>query len=167
MSKLTSYRKVFTPQKGPNLRDNLSELLNSDFGKYIKHMEGTPVSLSIEPASLTSEKEQMYAYYQKVVLSIARDFFYDQGFEGMDKYKADELLKTHTAKDYMVNTKTGEKIPYLKPKKRMPKEELRRHIESCIHFLAEYGYEVPESFEYKVKSETGIGGFQELKSKRK
>lgn len=164
MSKLITYRKVFSPRKGENFRDIAYELVNSeDFIKYLKHMTDTPLAITIEPASVKSEKEQMYAYYQKVILSVAIDFFTDQGWERIDKDIADELLKTYTAKDYVINLKTGEKTQYLRPKRRMPKAELSQYINQCIIFLESNGYKVPESADYKITLATGISGWSTTK----
>jgi len=164
MSKILSYKKVFSPRKGENLRDVAWELIhNTDFLDYLKHMAGESLSLSIEPSVIKSEKEQMYAYYQKVILSVAIQFFTDQGWERMDKDIADELLKTYTAKDYVVNLKTGEKTIHLKPKRRMPKAELSNYINSVIVFLESNGYKVPESDSYKNKLITGLDGWEKTK----
>lgn len=164
MNKLISYRKEFTPKKGENLRDIAYDLIEgTDFINYLKHMQGEVIILSMEPASVKSEKEKMYAYYQKVVLSVAVLMFNDLGWEGIDKDSADEQLKKILAKDYVININTGEKIIKQKPKSRMPKQELRNYIHQCILLLEGEGYKVPEADEYKSELQTGLKGWKTMK----
>jgi len=161
MSKLISYRKSFKVGKGANLRDLLFNLIhNSDFEKYLRHMQGEEVVVSFEPAANKTEKEQLYAYYQKVVLSVAVQFFLDMGWNGMDRDTADNELKKLLSKDFIVNAETGEKITKVKGKSKMPKKELWQYIYNVIMFLEEQGYSVPESGDYKNKALTGIDGFK-------
>ena len=158
-----SYKKTFTPRKGYSIKEALAELNDTDFLKYLMQMEGKILSLSLEPKSVKSEKQRMYAYYQKVVLGIAVIFFTDMGWEAMDKNKADEMLKDQCACIPIYNSKTDQKKIVREEKSRMPKDRLRKYIVDCIFFLEENGYKVPESGEYINKQRTGMDGFKEIK----
>lgn len=162
MSKLIKYRKEFTPRPGENIWDILWELQDTDFLPYLKHMAGTKVVINIESAEITAEKMRMYAYYQKVVLSVAMVCFTDMGWEGIDKNRADEMLKDECAQEPIFN-KSGEKRLIREDKKHMTKDRLIKYINDCILFLEENGYRVPESEEYKNRMITGIAGFKTLK----
>lgn len=162
-SKTISYTTKFTPRQAINLRDILIDLYgNETFLKYLTLMQGTELSIVIEPTVLKAEKEQMYAYYHKVVCSVAMTLFTDMGWESVDKYKADEILKTQCAKDFLINLKTGEQVPFLEPKSRMTKDRFRKYLTDCIHFIESHGYEVPDSVEYKVEQLTGLTGFKKV-----
>lgn len=164
MAKITKYQKKFIPREGYNLRDVAFELIdNTDFLKYLQYMKGKSITLSMEPTALKSEKDQMYAYYQKVILSVAIAFFLDQGWERVDKDNADDWLKKYTSQDFVINKVTGEKESFTKNKSRMTKDELRIYITQCIIFLEQNGYPVPESGEYKSELLTGMKGWKAVK----
>ena len=163
MSKLIKYRKEFTPTSGHNIWDVLWELQDTDFLPYLRQMAGTRVVMNIESVEVKAEKERMYAYYQKVVLSVAMVFFTDMGWEMIDKNKADEMLKDQCAQEPVFNHKTGEKKLIREDKKYMSKDRLIKYINDCILFLEENGYKVPESEEYKNKLITGRDGFKTIK----
>lgn len=166
MSKLITYKKEFIPQKGYSIKDMLSPLEDTDFPKYLTQMRGVPLSITLEPTAVKSEKLRMYAYYEKVVLGIAILMFTDLGWEMMDKNKADEFLKEQCATIPVYNSKTDEKTLVKELKSRMPKERLSKFITDCILFLEENGYRVPESEEYKAYLKTGERGFSSVKHKK-
>lgn len=163
MSKLVSYRKTFQVGKGPNLRDMLFELLNSDFEKYLLHMQGQSITITIEPAVNKSEKEHMYAYYQKVVLGVAREFFTDMNGEPTDKVKADQQLKDILSREISYDSESDKANIVIKNKRDMSKEELRQFVYNAIVFLEDNGYKVPESSDYKNDFTTGLPGFKTIK----
>lgn len=167
-SKLINYKKTFTPPKDAiNLRDLVTELLDSDFVDYLRHMKGTSIDMSIEPSELSSEKMKMYAYYSKVILSVAMVAFTDMGWELIDKNKADEMLKDQCAAEPIFNPVTGEKRILRENKAKMPKDRLTKYITDCILFLEELGYRVPEAEEYKNKLITGMSGFNSVSKTKK
>jgi len=164
---LTKYKKTFTPPKeAVNLRDLIQGLIAGDFIEYLMAMRGTSIDLSIQPSAITAEKLKMYAYYQQVILSVAIDCFTDLGWEGIDEVSADELLKTQVAKEFVLNTKTGEQMIFLEPKRKMTKARLIKFINDCIVFLESLGHRVPEAGEYKTKLLTGVSGFESVKKKK-
>jgi hypothetical protein len=156
----------FTPKEGYNLRDILFDLIhNQDFIRYLKANVGNPLIAMFSPAKNQSEKEQMYAYYHKVVLGVAMQAFTDDGWEGVDKVKADHLLKSMFAKDIMYNHKTGKEEVYLEDKSAMNKGRLIKFITDCIIWLEiERGVAVPDADEYKAYKQTGISGFKSIKN---
>jgi hypothetical protein len=165
---LTKYKKTFTPPKeAVNLRDLISGLLAGDFIEYLMAMRGTAIDLSIQPSAITSEKLKMYAYYQKVILSVAIECFTDIGWEGVDEVSADEILKTQVAKEFIHNPLTGEEMMFVEPKAKMTKDRLIKYINDCILFLESLGWRVPESDEYKAKMLTGVSGFESVKKRKR
>jgi hypothetical protein len=159
-----TYKKDFFPRQGRSAGEMIKELTDSDaFYSYLLKQVDKELSITIELKEKKSEKDRMYAYYHKVVLGVARIMFTDDGWENVDKYKADELLKCACAKDFVTNGITGEKLVYLEPKSGMNKERMVKYITDCIHFLESNGYEVPESQTFIIESQTGIKGFTKVK----
>lgn len=136
----------------------LSNLIsNPDFQKYISKYEGQELELHISPAVKTAEKERMYAFYHKVVLGVAMQVFTDDGWESVDKVKADYLLKAECAKAPLYNTITGEVDVYLEDKSAMTKERLYKYISDCITFLEiERGAKVPDSTSFLNGNQSGF-----------
>lgn len=143
----------FTVREGFRLSDQLSDLIqNRDFKNYLKSQEGKVLSMSLIPAVKQSEKDQLYAYYHRVVLGVAMQCFSDDGWVGVDKVKADYMLKAECAKSIIYNSKTGEEDIYLEDKKDMNKERLYKYVSDCINFLEmERGYKVPDSQSFRIK----------------
>jgi hypothetical protein len=130
---------------------------NPDFQKYLQKYEGEELELHLSPAVKTAEKERMYAFYHKVVLGVAMRVFTDDGWESVDKVKADYLLKAECAKAPLYNTKTGEVDVYLEDKASMTKERLYKYISDCITFLeVERGAKVPDSVSFLSGDQSGF-----------
>lgn len=143
-----------------------SSLLNQyDFRSFIFDNLGTELTVELKQRASYSEKEQMYAYYHGPLLATAIRGFTRHGYEGIDKYKADYLLKCACAKSTIV--KNGEEIIYLEDKASMNKKRLREYINSCIHFIeSDLEEECPDAEEYKNYNETGHK-FKSVKYKKK
>lgn len=132
-----------------------SSLLNQDdFRSFIFDNLGTELTVEIKEKASYSEKERMYAYYHGPLLRTAIRGFSRHGYEGMDKYKADYLLKCVCAKSVII--KDGEEIIYLEDKASMSRSRLVNYIQACIHFIeADLEEECPDSEEWKNYKETG------------
>ncbi len=145
----------FTPKKGHNLSDKLGDLIhNQDFIDYLSENAEVELYVQIQHKAKLAEKEQMYAYYHKVILGSAISALTEAGYELMDKIKADYVLKSHCATSTMI--KNGEEVPYLEDKARMPKKRLYKYISDCIFFLeSELGARVPDAESYKNKEKYG------------
>lgn len=130
-------------------------LLNQDdFCSYIHENLGKELIVEIKEKASYSEKERMYAYYHGPLLRTAIRGFTRHGYEAMDKYKADYLLKCVCAKATIV--KNGEEIIYLEDKASMSKSRFIEYLQSCIHFIeSELEEECPDAEEWKNYNETG------------
>jgi len=130
---------------------------NPDFRPFLWEHKGKEVVMTISPAAVLSEKEQMYAFYHKVVLSSAISAFTEAGWEAMDKVKADYMLKAECAKGIMYNKITGQEEAYLEDKSAMNKARLHKYISDCIHLLeADFGVRVPSADEFREPDEEGF-----------
>lgn len=88
------------------------------------------------------EKERMYAYYQTVIIEVARLFLRDTG-EQADEYDADIFLKSMFAKKDVIAPYTKEEFIVLIDKKDMSRKRIHEFINDCIFYLEKMGYEVP------------------------
>jgi hypothetical protein len=92
----------------------------------------------------SKEKERMYAYYQSVIIQVARLFLRDTGIEA-DEADADIFLKDMFAKKEVKNPYTENESIILIDKKDMSKTRLREFMQDCIFYLERMGYEVPQA----------------------
>lgn len=145
----------FTPQKGHNLSDKLGDLIhNQDFIDYLSENAEVELYVEIKPKAKLSEKQMMYNYYHGVILAVAISALENIGWEGMNKIKADHVLKSQCAVGIMI--KNGREHEYLEDKSRMPKKRLHKFITDCIFFLeSELGCKVPSSEPFKNKEKYG------------
>ena len=155
----------FTPTEAYSIKDNLWNLLKQkDFQDYIQSNIDKKLNIVISPAESLPEKERLYRYYHKVILNVAISVFTNDGWEGVDKVKADYLLKAECAKEVMYNSKTNSEDIYLLDKASMNKDRLRKFISDCINYLEiERGARVPDSAAYLTEINTGISGFTRIK----
>jgi len=155
----------FTPMMGSSTALQITDLIvKPDFKKYINGNLETEILVEFSVAADTPEKEQMYAYYHRVVLAVAMRMYTDDGWESVDKVKADYFLKAECGKELIYNSKTDTESIYLLDKKSMNKDRLRKYIIDCVNFLEkERGYQVPESAQYLAEMKTGIKGLKSLR----
>lgn len=157
----------FTPKFGYNLRDVMGSLADSeDFKKYLQEMSDTELVLEIKPAAKLSPKQRMYNYYHKVVLGVAMQAYTDDGWEAVDKEKADHLLKQECAMELMYNEKEDREESYPEDKSKMNKKRLAKFVTDCILVLHNKGYQVPESDEYLHFMQTGEMGFKSVSNNK-
>ena len=90
------------------------------------------------------EKERMYAYYQTVIIEVARLFLRDSGVAA-DESDADIFLKSMFAKKKVKNPHTENELIVLVDKKDMSRTRLREFMQDCIFYLESMGYEVPQA----------------------
>lgn len=125
---------TFTPHNGPTRMHIIDELFrNNEFFRYIYQYHDQELDITIAPTASYPEKERMYRFYHKAVLSAAIKGLTEKGYELMDKIKADYILKSNCAVSTMINN--GKEEPYLEDKAAMSKERLYRFISDCIHFI--------------------------------
>lgn len=144
-----------------NMSERIRTLtMQEDFYKFLSENISNEMRCSITQANILSEKQQMFDYYHKVVLSVAIQVFSGEGWEGMDKVKADHFLKQECAKGLIYNYKLDREEIYFEEKSKMPKKRLHKYISDCINFLeVEKGAIVPDSESYKQ----GFDGFKKVK----
>lgn len=126
-----------------------------DIKLLARHFEGKELVAEFKSVPKKGEKIKMYAYYHSTVLTCAVTGYGDAGYEGVDKVKADFMLRAEFAKDFVVGP-NKEHIPIVSDKKDMNKERLLKFLVDCIHFIEnDLGVIVPDSQEYKMQIITG------------
>lgn len=121
-----------------------------DLEKYSLHSDGEEVIVSIKPLAKTGQKIRMYSFYHGPLLDCAVMGFSRQGYEGVDKVKADYLLRAEFAKDFLLKP-NGEAIPIMLDKRQMTKDRLNKFLTDCLFFIeTELEMTVPDSEEYKA-----------------
>lgn len=139
-----------------------------DFQTFLRGNIGKSITVELKLTEKLSEKERMYGYYHKVLLGIAMEVYTNEGWESMDKVKADYFLKSECGKGIMYNPVTQTEEVYLLDKSRMPKDRLRKFITDVVIFLeVEKGCKVPDSSEYMMELRTGHSGFKSVNSKKR
>lgn len=118
--------------------------------EYFKTFQHRKLRFIAKPDDKLSAKQRMYDFYHKAILDAAMLAFTAMGWESMDKYKADILLKDECAKDVMVNESTGEEIIFTVDKSTMTKERLHKFLVDCIFFLeSQHGIVVLSADEWR------------------
>tara|TARA_R110000772_G_scaffold146690_1_gene257010 strand:+ start:3156 stop:3638 length:483 start_codon:yes stop_codon:yes gene_type:complete len=149
--KLSEAKFSFIPVEGNHGREIAKDLIeNQEFLSFCKQFYGKRLSFWVKEMNIKQTKENMFEYYHRVVLDVARNCFSDLGWPSVDKVSADYLLKNEVAKIFIVNEKTGEELVTTKDKASMSHSELHRYISDCIDWLAvENGYSVPDAYSFK------------------
>lgn len=148
---------------------NVSEMvrqltIQQDFCDYLYENQGKRLKIELSAKNNQSDKYAMFDYYHKVILDVAIKVFTEEGWESMDKVKADHFLKNECAKGLVYNPKIGGEVIYLEEKSKMSKERLHKYISDCIIFLEiEKGARVPDAESYKIDKQTGMSGFTKIK----
>jgi len=159
---------TFTPKESFNSKEMMEDLSSQkDVQTYMQGTFGKEVTIEMNLSTKIPEKARMYNFYHRVILGVAMKCFTNDGWESVDKVKADYLLKAECGKGMMYNAKTGEEEIYLLDKSRMNKDRLHKYITDCITFLeVEKGYKVPDSSSFLAELRTGIKGFKSVNSKK-
>lgn len=130
--------------------------------KYALEHDGEIIVAHYKPMAKTGEKMRMYAFYHSVMLECAMIGFTYIGYEGIDKVKADYLLRAEFAKDFIVRPDGSTQVIML-DKRNMTKARLLKYLQDCIMFIeSELQQNIPDSSEYKLKKLTGRD-FKEVK----
>lgn len=132
-------------------KDNKMLFHNSyDLERYCKEHDGQELVVSIKPMAKTSPKMLLYAFYHGPLLDCFIKAYTSAGYDGIDKVKADFLLRAEFAKDFILK-KNGEAIPYIIDKKDMTKERLTKFVQDCLfHLEDEFKMTPPDAEEYKL-----------------
>ena len=163
-----SYIFTFTPKESFNSKEMMEELSSQkDVQTLMQGTIGKELTVEMKLSTKIPEKARMYNFYHRVILGIAMQCFSNDGWEAVDKVKADYILKAECGKGIMYNHKTGEEDIYLLDKAKMNKDRLHKYITDCITFLeVEKGYIVPDSASFIAEIQTGMKGFKSTNSKK-
>jgi len=159
---------TFTPKESFNSKEMIEGLSSQkDVQIYMQGNIGNEITVEMKVSSRIPEKVRMYNFYHRVILGVAMKCFTNDGWESVDKVKADYLLKAECGKGIMYNHKTNEEEIYLLDKSRMNKDRLHKYITDCITFLeVEKKYKVPDSSSFLAEIRTGMKGFKSVNSKK-
>lgn len=125
-----------------------------DLERYLIEHRDEELFIHIELAAKLSQKMQMYKFYHRVILQCAVIGYTAVGYEGVDNVKADYLLRSEFAKDFIKGPKGWE--PIILDKRNMTKARLHKYLEDCIFFIEnELQQGVPDSEAYKINKATG------------
>jgi hypothetical protein len=126
-----------------------------DYERFLRENEGVELYGTYKQANKLSEKWKMYNYYYGVILQCAILAYTKAGWPGVDKVKADYLLRAEFAKDFILGP-NGKQTVIMLDKSGMTKARLLKLLQDCIQYLEEeFGQECPDSTEWKMKKETG------------
>lgn len=140
----------FTAKGGKPLWHNVY-----DFERFLLENEGVELYVTFKQANKLSEKWRMYNFYYGVVLTCAIVGYTKAGWSGVDKVKADYLLRAEFAKDFILGP-GGKQTIIMIDKSTMSKSRLLKLLQDCIHFIEEeLQMEVPDSNEWKAKKASG------------
>jgi hypothetical protein len=156
----------FKVGEGPNVSEMVRKLTQQqDFYDLLYSNQEEELTVRISSArNKFKDKESMFEYYHKVVLAGAIEVFSADGWEGMDKVKADYFLKEECAKGIIYNPKINKEVIYLEEKANMSRDRLYKFITDCITFLeVEKNARVPDSSSWRIQTKSGIGGFVKVK----
>lgn len=125
-----------------------------DERKYALEHEGQEIFKTYKLAARVSEKMRLYSFYHGPLLDCAVIGFTYRGEPGIDKVKADYLLRAEFAKDF-IKRADGTYTPIMIDKKDMSKPRLLKFVQDCLFFIeTELGQSVPDSDAYKISKET-------------
>lgn len=133
-----------------------------DLERFLLENEGVELWCVFKQANKLSEKYKMYAYWHGPLLECAVNAYTRAGYSGIDKVKADYLLRAEFAKDFILKPDGSTQVIML-DKSGMTKARLLKLLQDSIQFLEqEMETECPDSEEWKIKKETGRN-FKEIK----
>ena len=155
---------TFNPKDSFNSKEMMEGLsMQKDVQTFLRGYIDQEITVEMKPTAKLSEKVLLYNYYHRVVLGVAIECFENDGWEAMDKVKADYLLKMECGKELMYNEKTDKQQIYLFEKSAATKKDLHAFISRCITYLeVERGYIVPDSSSYKFGKESGLSSFKKV-----
>lgn len=126
-----------------------------DLERFLMENEGMELYWTCTQANKLSEKWKMYCFYHGPLLACAVIGYTNAGYSGIDKVKADYLLRAEFAKDFILKPDGSTQVIML-DKSGMNKGRLLKLLQDSIHYLEEeFGQECPDSEEWKIKKLTG------------
>jgi hypothetical protein len=121
-----------------------------DLHRALMQEEGEEMMLSLKPVNKLSEKQRLYNFYHRAVLDAGIEVLTKDGWDGVDKVKADYYFKVNCAKGIMYNPSTNQEEIYILEKKAFPLERLYKFVVDCILLLElRHGYHVQDAQTWK------------------
>lgn len=140
----------FTPKDGKAMYHNVY-----DYERFLKENEGIELYTTFKQTNKLSEKWKMYNFYHGVLLHCAIIGYTRAGYSGIDKVKADYLLRAEFAKDFIIGP-GGKQTVIMIDKSTMSKSRLLKLLQDTIQFIEEeLQMEVPDSNEWKAYKASG------------
>lgn len=125
-----------------------------DLERFLVENEDMELWITFKQANKLSEKWKMFAYYHGPLLDAAVIGYTNAGYEGVDKVKADYLLRAELAKDFILKKGEDPKIIII-DKSTMNKTRLLKFLTDSIHYIeSELQQECPDSQEWKMSKLT-------------
>lgn len=133
-----------------------------DLERFLADNEGIDLYWTCKQANKLSKKYKMYAYWHVAILEAAVRGYTNAGYEGIDKVKADYLLRAELAKDFIIKPDGSRQVIML-DKSGMSAQRLHKLLSDAIFFLeSELQVEVVDGQEWKLNRSTG-GNFKTVK----
>lgn len=125
-----------------------------DLERFLSENEGVDLSWTCKQTNKLSEKWRMFAYYHGPLLDCAVIALTRAGYSGVDKVKADYIIRAEFAKDFIIKP-NGETQVIMLDKSGMNKQRLHKLLTDAIHWLEEeFQQECPDSQEWKMQKIT-------------
>jgi hypothetical protein len=128
---------------------------SDDVEKYFLEHDGLELIAEFKLAARVGPKMKLYSYYHGPLLACAVIGYTYRGYEGIDKVKADYLLRAELAKDF-IRKPDGTYEVIMLDKKAMSAHRLLKFVQDCVYYLElELGQTPPDAEEYKVSKIAG------------
>jgi hypothetical protein len=126
-----------------------------DLERFMMENEGLELYVTFKQANKLSEKWKMYNFWHGPLLACAVIAFTRAGYDGVDKVKADYILRAEFAKDFILGP-NGKQTVIMLDKSGMSKGRLLKLLQDAIYWLeSEFQQETPDSQEWKAYKATG------------
>ncbi len=128
---------------------------SEDVEKYFLENDGLELIAEFKLAARVGPKMKLYAFYHGPLLSCAMIGYTFAGWEGIDKVKADYLLRAEMCKDF-IKKPDGTYEVIMLDKRGMSAPRLLKFVQDCLFYIEqELKQTVPDAEEYKVSKMTG------------
>lgn len=128
---------------------------SADLEKYCIQHSSEEIIVQLKLAARVGPKMRLYAFYHGPLLEVAMIGYTYAGYEGIDKVKADYLLRAEFAKDF-IKRPDGTYVPIMMDKHKMSQPRLFKFVQDCVFFIErDLQQTIPDSEEYKISKNAG------------
>jgi len=125
-----------------------------DFAIYLAETKDEDLIISVKPKANAAEKLRMYAFYHGPVMHCAMMGYTAAGYHGIDKVKAEYLLRAEFGKDF-IQKPDGTYQVIMLDRSSMSKNRFLKYLQDCLLFIEEtLKMQVPDSEEWRMKQFT-------------